>query len=202
MVDSDQSTEQRILTAARKVFVKKGMAGARMQDIADEAGINKALLHYYFRNKEKLFGVIFKEAMSQFVPKVNMIFESEMPLFEKIGTFCREYIERIGENPYLPLFIFNEMNKQPGLFAQKLFGGQVPPVWKMAAQIEQEVKKGTIREISPAQLLMNMLSMCVFPFIAKPLWQTVTGMDDMQFLYLMEQRKTEVPAFIIASIKK
>src|SRR6478672_10927133 len=106
----DETAEARILTAARKVFIAKGMAGARMQDIADEAGINKALLHYYFRSKEKLFEQIFKELSFQFLPRVNAIFESDKPLFEKIEMFCCEYISKMIENPFIQLFIVNEMN--------------------------------------------------------------------------------------------
>ena len=83
-VQQDTTTEGKILAAARKVFIAKGMAGARMQDIADEAGINKALLHYYFRSKEKLFETIFKELSLQFLPRINSLFESELSLFEKI----------------------------------------------------------------------------------------------------------------------
>ena len=88
----DATTQEKILEAAKKVFVRQGMSGARMQDIADEAGINKALLHYYFRNKELLFEVIFNEAAAELFPKINFIFESDMPLFEKIENFVGEYI--------------------------------------------------------------------------------------------------------------
>ena len=88
----DKTTEEKILEAARKVFVHKGMYGARMQDIADEAGINKALLHYYFKNKQKLFEEIFMEAAGQLFPRVNAIFVSEEPLFTKIEKFCDEVI--------------------------------------------------------------------------------------------------------------
>jgi AcrR family transcriptional regulator len=115
----DGTTEEKILIGARKVFIAKGMAGARMQDIADEAGINKALLHYYFRSKEKLFEQIFKELSFQFLPRVNAIFESDRPLFEKIEMFCGEYISKMIENPFIPLFIVNEMNKQPDVFLKK-----------------------------------------------------------------------------------
>src|SRR6185437_7301913 len=83
----EKTAEEKILDAAKKVFVTKGMAGARMQDIADEAGINKALLHYYFRSKEKLFEMIFAEAAEKLFPKINAIFESDVPLFEKIERF-------------------------------------------------------------------------------------------------------------------
>src|ERR1700733_1082064 len=156
--DSDTSQE-RILAAAKKVFLAKGLSGARMQDIADEAGINKALLHYYFRNKEKLFEVIFKDAAGQLFPTINMIFESESPLFEKLSQFCEEYITVILKNPYLPLFVLNEINRDPQHFLHKIWGEKYrPKPQKFLAQIEHEVAKGTIVPVSPIQLLINLLS--------------------------------------------
>jgi len=198
----DSTTEEKILRAARKVFIAKGMAGARMQDIADEAGINKALLHYYFRSKEKLFEQIFKELSFQFLPRVNSIFESESSLFEKIEMFCSEYISKLIENPFIPLFIVNEMNKQPDVFLKKMWGGKKPVVAKLVEQIEVEVRKGRIRKIHPAQLLLNMVSMCIFPFIGKPLCQFVMGINETAYRQLMEERKKLVPQFIIQSISK
>lgn len=199
----DQSTEERILGAAKLVFVRKGMAGARMQDIADEAGINKALLHYYFRNKEKLFEMIFVEAAAKLFPKINEIFISDRPLFEKIESFCEEYISNVIENPYLPLFVLNEINRDPEYFLKKVWAGKSrPKAEKFLAQIEAEVKKGTIKRISPVQLLMNLVSMTVFPFVAKPMFQANLGINEQQFRAIMEQRKKEIPKFIIDSIKK
>ena len=198
----DTTTEQKILDAARKVFIAKGMAGARMQDIADEAGINKAMLHYYFRSKEKLFETIFKELSIEFLPRVNAIFESDLSLFEKIEVFCSEYISRMMENPFIPLFIVNEINKQPEIFLKKMWGGKRPQIGKFLQQIESEIQKGTIERIHPAQLMLNMVSMCIFPFIGKPLCQMVMGINESGYRKLMEERKTLVPQFIIESIRK
>jgi len=198
----DTTTEQKILDAARKVFIAKGMAGARMQDIADEAGINKAMLHYYFRSKEKLFETIFKELSIEFLPRVNAIFESDLSLFEKIEVFCSEYISRMMENPFIPLFIVNEINKQPEIFLKKMWGGKRPQIGKFLQQIESEIQKGAIERIHPAQLMLNMVSMCIFPFIGKPLCQTVMGINESGYRKLMEERKTLVPQFIIESIRK
>jgi AcrR family transcriptional regulator len=198
----DTTTEQKILDAARKVFIAKGMAGARMQDIADEAGINKAMLHYYFRNKEKLFETIFKELSIEFLPRVNAIFESDVSLFEKIEVFCSEYISRMMENPFIPLFIVNEINKQPEIFLKKMWGGKRPQIGKFLQQIETEIKKGAIERIHPAQLMLNMVSMCIFPFIGKPLCQMVMGINESGYRKLMDERKTLVPQFIIESIRK
>jgi TetR/AcrR family transcriptional regulator len=199
----DQTTEEKILTAAKLVFVQKGMAGARMQDIADEAGINKALLHYYFRNKEKLFEVIFMEAASKLFPRINQIFSSDQPLFEKIESFCEQYITVIMENPYLPLFVLNEINRDPEYFLQKVWAGNARPnPVKFLEQIEREVKKGTIKRISPLHLLLNLISMSIFPFVSKPMLQKNLGLDELQFRAVMEQRKKEIPKFIIDAIKK
>ncbi|HEY0680551.1 MAG TPA: TetR/AcrR family transcriptional regulator [Chitinophagaceae bacterium] len=198
----DQTTEEKILAAARKVFIRDGMAGARMQDIADEAGMNKALLHYYFRNKEKLFETIFKEATIDFLPRMNAIFESDIPLFEKIEIFCREYIAQISKNPFIPLFLLSEMNKKPERFLNKMWGGQKIEVSKFAEQIQREVKKGTIKPIHPLHLIMNLFGMCVFPFIGKTMIHFMTGISQAQFDEMMEQRKSIIPAFIIDAIKK
>ncbi len=198
----DSTTEEKILAAARKVFISNGMAGARMQDIADEAGINKALLHYYFKNKEQLFEKIFFELSQYFWPHLNSIFEADQPLFEKIEAFCAAYIDKIIENPYIPLFVIYEMNQRPAQFIKKMFRGNLPDPAKLIAQIEQEVKAGKIKPVHPVHLMMNMISMCIFPFIGKPMMFATMKINDSAFNVLMEQRKKEVPKFIIDSLRK
>jgi TetR/AcrR family transcriptional regulator len=199
----NKTTEEKILEAAQKVFVRKGMYGARMQDIADEAGINKALLHYYFKNKRQLFEEIFMDAAGKLFPRINVIFRSDETLFVKIEQFCNEYITVVLENPYLPLFVLNELNQDPVYFMNKLWGkDKRPDPQKFLEQIEKEVKKGVIKKISPVQLLMNLISMTIFPFVGKPMFQMNLGLDELQFKMLMEQRKKEIPRFIIESIKK
>ena len=202
-VKIEKSTEEKILASAKIVFISKGMQGARMQDIADAAGINKALLHYYFRSKEKLFEVIFLEAAQKLFPKINSIFESDIPLFQKIENFAEEYITIMSENPYLPLFVLNEVSQDPEIFIQKMWGKQnLPKPKKFLDQIEKEVRKGTIKKISPLHLLINLISLSIFPFVAKPMIQFTLGLDELQFRNVMEQRKKEVSKFIIDSIKK
>lgn len=200
--ENDATTEEKILSAAKKVFISKGMAGARMQDIADEAGINKALLHYYFKNKEQLFENIFTKLTHGFWQQITIVFESDTPLFEKISTFCSMYIDKVIENPYIPLFVLYEMNQRPTGFVKKMFRNNPPRPAKLMQQIEAEVRAGNIRPTNPPQLIMNMLSLCVLPFIAKPMFMTVMSLDEKTFLDLMYERKKSVPEFIINSIKK
>lgn len=199
----DTGAEEKILAAARKVFMSKGMAGARMQDIADEAGINKALLHYYFRDKDKLFETIFMDEALKFFPKINMIFQSDLPLFEKIEKFVQEYIDEMIANPYLPWFVMNELHRDADQFMYKIWGSEnLPKPAKLLEQVEQEIKAGRIKRIHPMHLLMNMISMTIFPFIGKPMFVRNLRLNDKQFREIMEQRKTEVPKFIIEAIKK
>lgn len=198
----DKNTEERILAAAQKIFLKEGMAGARMQDIADEAGINKAMLHYYFRNKEKLFEQIFTELSQHFFPKLVMIFESDENVFQKIEKFVAEYIDQMRETPYLPIFVLNEVKRQPETFIKKMMGNKKPSVKKFFTSVEAEIEKGIIKPINPAQLLLNIISLCIFPFVARPIFQTVANVDRSTFDKMLEQRKKELPKFIIDAIRK
>lgn len=199
---NDKSTEQKILEAAKQVFMEKGIDGARMQDIADKAGINKALLHYYFRSKEKLFEMIFMEEARKFLPKVTSIMVSEMTLFEKVEKFVGEYIDTLLQNPLLPIFILNEINRNPKDAIKKIFGNQRPPIDKVDELIAKLVKKGEIKPIKGYELMVNMVSMCIFPFLARPMVQWITKATDEEFVKLMEMRKKTVVKFVLDSIKK
>jgi TetR/AcrR family transcriptional regulator len=200
-VERDISTEQKILEAARQVFFDKGMAGARMQDIADAAGINKAMLHYYFRNKEKLFQTIFTEAFENFFPKLSSIVDSGENVLTKLEMLCVAYINQIQSMPYLPLFILSEANYQPEAFLKKMWGNRKPPVKAFINMIETAVNEGKIKRVDPFQLIMNIVSLSIFPFMAKPLMQYVTGINKKQYDAMMEERKKMVPWLIIQSVK-
>ena len=198
----DTSVEQRILDAAKHVFITQGMAGARMQDIADAAGINKAMLHYYFRNKEKLFETIFAEAFENLFPKLQSILESDQSVFKKIELICIEYINQMQAMPYLPIFVLSEVNRQPDEFLKKMFGKRRPPIKAFADTIEMAIQQKEIKPIHPLQLLLNIISLSIFPFMAKPLLQHVSGINKKQYDAMMEERKKMVPQIIIQSIKK
>jgi AcrR family transcriptional regulator len=199
---NDKSTEQKILEAAKQVFMEKGIDGARMQDIADKAGINKALLHYYFRSKEKLFEMIFMEEARKFMPKVTSIMMSELTLFEKVEKFVGEYIDTLMQNPLLPIFILNEINRNPKEAIKKIFGNQRPPIDKVDELITKLVKKGEIKPIKGYELMVNMVSLCIFPFLARPMVQWITKTNEEEFMKLMEQRKKTIVKFVIDSVKK
>ena len=106
-----ENTETEILIAAKEIFQQKGMAGARMQEIADKAKINKALLHYYFRSKQLLFEAVFKSAFSLLAPQLNKVLNDDSDLFEKIKRFTESYVSFVIKHPYLPNFVIQELNK-------------------------------------------------------------------------------------------
>lgn len=195
------STEEKILNAAIRVFQKKGMAGSRMQEIADEANINKAMLHYYFRNKQRLFEAVFAQAFSQLAPQLNLIFNSEENVFEKIKKFTSGYIDFILQNPYLPSFVIQELNNNPEFVASFVSTQGRPNPQSFFEQVEKEIKMGKIQKINPKQLLMNILSQCLFPFIAEVMVKAVMQITDVEFTQLMEERKTLISDQIIRSIK-
>lgn len=199
----DQSTEEKILNAARNIFKKKGMTGARMQEIADEAGINKALLHYYFRSKEKLFEKVLHETLEEALPILAKILNEDIPLFEKIERYVNGHITIISNNEYLPAFVIQELNRDPEKlvkFVKTLEGRPNPLIF--FKQVEKEIKKGKIRPIRPEHLIANMIAMCVFPFLIQPMLVKGLGFDKNYFDMLVEERKKEIPLFIINAIKK
>ncbi len=196
-------TEKIILETARQVFIRKGFDGARMQEIADEASINKALLHYYFRNKEKLFMAIFVEVIQSFIlSSVKLIQDPGHSVFDKIRLFVEKYISLIQENPYLPGFILNELNRRPDRLVG-IFKSSGLELDYFFSQIEKEIREGKIKPVEPEHLLINMISMCVFPFVGKPMINTIIlSYSEKDFNLFMEERKRTIPEFIINSIKK
>ncbi len=194
------NTEEKILHAAQKVFIQKGMDGSRMQEIADEAGINKALLHYYFRTKEKLFGAIFKKVFSQIFPNVMEMVHSELPIEEKLGTFIEKYNNLLQKNPFLPTFILKEMNRDPDFLATILKSTGVNPS-EVFAMFEKEMDTGKIRRMDPRDLLINILGLSIFPFAAKPL-MTIMFFENDKNAYndFITNRKETIKEFVLNSI--
>ena len=203
-VKSDNQTEKGILQAAGKIFTEKGYAAARMEDIAAEAGINRALLHYYFRSKEKLFAIIFEQRMTEFFGGLAQIIFSEISLADKIRAIVSHDITMISQNPHLPLFVMQEIGQNPDRliqFAEKA-GAQPGHLLKIfTRQVEEEIKSGRIVQINAGQLLINIMSLAIYPFIAKPMIMTMQQLDQKGFDRIMNQRKNEVAEFILHALK-
>ena len=193
-------TEEKILQAAKSVFQQKGFDGCRMQDIADEAGINKALLHYYFRSKDRLFDAVFKDAFRRFFPKVQEIMASEIPLEKKLESFIDKYIDLLIDNPLLPIFILNEVNRNPEKISEIINLNVINPNLLFASVIK-EIEKGNIRKTDPRHLIISIIGMCVFPFIGKPIIKKfLMNNSDEEFTLFISHRKKEITDLVIKSI--
>lgn len=196
-------TELKIIQAAKDIFIKKGMEGARMQEIADAAGINKALLHYYFRSKEKLFEMIFKYVFTEVLTILFEVVSSSMGIEEKIRAFFERHISFLKENPYLPGFIMHELARNPDLIVANAANLKISTIpTEFAVQIANGIKNGEIKEIDPRHLIVNMMSLSVFPFAAAPLIRSWMQIDENEYGKFLEDRKKFLPEFVIASIKK
>ncbi|HKJ31414.1 MAG TPA: TetR/AcrR family transcriptional regulator [Balneolales bacterium] len=197
----EKETEEKIFDAARKVFHHRGFYGARMQEIADEADINKSMLHYYFRNKEKLFEEVFRDSFSRIVRKVFEVLKSDTPLFQKVENFVETYIGLLEENPYLPIFVFHEMNTNPEHLKGLLQELNVRPPEILIQQIDKAVSDVEIIPIQPIDFIVNLLSLCVFPFVGKQMIITVFRLDNQQYQEFLKRRKKELSTFIINGLK-
>lgn len=195
-------TEKQILEAAKRIFQTKGMDGARMQEIANEAKINKAMLHYYYRSKQLLFEAVFKTAFSLLAPQINKILNDDSSVEDKIRNFTSSYISFVIKHPYLPNFVIQELNKNPEFLNKLKERKNFPDISKFKQQVDDEVKAGILIPISGEQLFVNIISLNIFPFIAKNLVKGLIGKDETSFENLMNERKTLVAEFIIQSIKR
>ena len=195
-VEVDLSTEEKIKEAARKVFLKKGYAATRTRDIAEEAGINLALLNYYFRSKEKLFDLVMLEKLEKFFGAIAPILNNTTTSLEqKVTLFSNNYIDLIIANPELPLFILSEVRYNPERFVHKL------PITKVADSHFVRQLHERRPDINPLHFLMNLLGMSVFPFIMKPIFHASGVLNEKVFLTRMEERKVLIPKWINAMLK-
>ena len=196
-----ETTEDQILNAAKDVFQSKGMDGARMQEIADKAGINKALLHYYYRSKQLLFEAVFKNAFVLLAPQLNTILNDDSSIEDKIKNFTNDYTTFMMKHPYLPNFIISELNRNEDFIIKLKEHTGFPNLEKFKACLDDEINKGLIKPIDAGQLFVNILALNIFPFLGKPLIKVLTKQDEKTYTKFIENRKTEVAQFIINSIK-
>lgn len=201
-----QSTEEKILAAAKKIFYQKGLKGARMQEIADDAGVNKAMLHYYFRSKQKLFDQVFSQSVRSITPQLMDVFLEESNLQTKITHLVELTIDLFLEEPFLSNFIINELSNNPEKLFQSILEyddglvGKVLPL--ISTQIQEGIEQGSIQsDLKPAELIVNILSLCLLPIMAQTVLQRILGIDDERMERFMVKRKQTVTQFVLDAIK-
>lgn len=193
--DLTLDTEQRIFEAAKRVFVTKGMDGARMQDIADAAGINKSMLHYYYRSKEKLFERVFAERIAVHNARILQVLGAPIGIREKLSMMVEVQFEVIGEDSHLILFLLTEMNRNANIVNNLLvINGIDEAIASLKTQMVQEALDGKINpQVQPEEVLLDVLAMIEFPVIAAPLLHKILFAGDIaEYQRLLATRKRHI----------
>lgn len=209
VAEHEPDTERRILEAAHAVFVRSGTSGARMQEIAREAGVNSALLHYYFRTKERLAEATFRRAAGELLPEVIRILSGATTLEEKVEQVIVVEIEHLTRAPYLPVYILSELAHHPERLRQllsSLTGEQPEAIGQrlftiLGRQLRTAARAGAIRPIPPEQFIVNLLSLCIFPFAARPMLTVLLGLDDPGFGEFIEHRRRNLAGFFLNALR-
>ena len=173
----DATKEEIILNAAMDIFIEKGWNGARMQEIADRAGINKALLHYYFRSKENIYDRIIESVLSRFLHEMSGELDDDKPFEQVLRHFIDGLVDTIVTEPRIPMFIMHEL-AQGGKNVKTILtrivdqdGFSLPH--RMFTLIEREAAAGTLRPVDPPQLVITLLGSCIYYFLAEPMVEAV-----------------------------
>ncbi|MDX1566212.1 MAG: TetR family transcriptional regulator [Longimicrobiales bacterium] len=208
MSESDLDTEDRILEAARSVFLRRGTTGARMREIAEEAGVNQALLHYYFRTKEALAEAVFRKVARQLLPPIVAELRSDHPLAEKAKRVIELELDHLSRNPNLPAYLISELSHHPDRAPQlweevvgepaDRSGGRV--LEKLREQLDEAAEREEVRPLEPEQFLVNLVSLCIFPFAARPMLEAVLGLGPNEFEAFIEERRQSLPDFFLGAL--
>jgi AcrR family transcriptional regulator len=198
----DRESRERILDAAHAVFLRKGTANARTQEIAAEGGVNKALVHYYFGTKAALADAIFERSIAAIMPRIFGILADEGRTIEqKVHDIAREQIEFHSARPYLAGYVVSELHAEPArvaaLFAKR--GG--PPLGVLRRQLRDAVKAGTMRPISAEQFVVNLMGLLIFPFALRPILTVLLNIEPSRWAAFMEERVQLLPDLILAGLR-
>jgi AcrR family transcriptional regulator len=204
MEKNDNSTKQAIINAAEDEFIAKGYNGAKTTEIAKRAGVNHAMLHYYFETKEKLFNMVFQEKVRFLADSFYSTLDCGLPLFERLKIGIEAHFDIMSQNPRLPSFIYNEISTNPArkdLFVKAL----APKLQKIIEDLRQlmkpEIEKGNIRNIEPIDIIINILSLNIFPFLGDPLFSALNEEMGIDHQNLLKHRKENNVELIFNSLR-
>ncbi|MGC4022831.1 MAG: TetR/AcrR family transcriptional regulator [Cyclobacteriaceae bacterium] len=182
-------TEEHIKETAKKVFFQKGILNATTQQIADEAGVNRALIHYYFRSRDLLFKKVLEEAVNETRTKIDSIFESDEPFKTKISKYLDVFIDRNAQFPYIQNFIFTEIMQDPEKMKEHFSRKRNHLMKHIVPPLKNEIENGGMQPVDPEHFIVNMMSMCSYPLIAKPFIQNMFSYDDKAYKKFLKERK-------------
>lgn len=196
-----KNTEQKIFDAATELFLEKGVDRTSVREIASKAGINLALMNYYFRSKENLFDAIFSGLVKKHSEQLIRILNSDLALDDKIRQYVREYIDMLSENPLLVSFVMAILHRSQEQITEMKAISNLYATDEFTRQLMEESHKGNIRPVDPTQFFVDMLSLIAFPFAIKLLIQDKRNMSDEEFGVFIRARKERVPDMLIESLR-
>ncbi len=199
---TDNGTELKILEASIKIFRQKGYAGTTMQKIADEAGINKAALNYYFRSKENLFKKVFEITYRKIFPKIGIAFREEGRFVDKVEKFVEIYLDFLFENIQLIHFVISEIHTNAPIISDILLNENISyNPHNFLDEMQRQIDEGKINNINPRHFFINLMSMCIFPFLSKEIFRRVFNMSDEEVIGFLQARKVEISSFVKAALE-
>ncbi len=201
----DASKEKQILEAAEKIFLQKGFAASKTTEIADLAGVNHALLHYYFRTKENLFNTVFLEKMSVFIHSFKNIFEKELPFLEMLESIIVTQYDFLYKHEGLPYFIINEMianERNRAIFINNFLMEMEEYLSKLQVLLNEEIVKGTVKPVNLIDLLITIISLNVFFFMVYPLVSSLSKDINIDLQQIKEERRKLHVELILNWVKK
>ena len=199
---AELETRERILQAAHSVFTHKGTAGSRTQEIADEAGVNKALVHYYFGTKAALADAIFERALATITPKMfGILADPERTIEQKVADIVREQIDFHTERPYFAGYLVSELHAEPERVARLVARRGHLPLDVLRRQLREGIRAGKIRPMSAEQFVANMMGLLIFPFATRPALSQLLGLDAAGWRTFVEERKRFLPGFVMAGLR-
>jgi len=202
--EKDQTTEQAILETAEKLFLEKGFALTSTTEIARVAGCNQALVHYYFRTKDRLFDAIFEKSATVFISAFLDKMDDNIPFEEKIRKKIETHFDILRANPKLPFLFFNELNTNPGRLSllKDKTGGMYKPLFSaIDEELKVEIEKGSVRPMTAMDLMLTILSLNLALFMSGPVLQAITGLTGTEFQKLIENRRREHVTVILKSLR-
>ena len=203
MEKTDITTEKTILEAAEQEFLDKGFAGAKTTAIAKRAGVNHAMIHYYFRTKENLFTMVFQQKIRILAESFSQSFNEELSFFDQLKLAIGTHFDFIAANPRLLFFVYGEIitnDRRKKMLVQSVFPKLKGIVKRLKDGIDVEVENGTIRFIRPTELLMNIIALNAITFLAMPLLQIIKR-NNNEIEKLLKQRRENNIQFIINGLK-
>lgn len=191
------STEEKIIAAAKQVFISKGFSGCTSRELAKASGMNVALVNYYFRSKNKLFQLIFQTVMDEFFESMVSVFSSDRPLKEKLKLLIELEYEFLTKHPDIPRFIINELSRKDSDLIEVTH--ILPKIYNTGV-IEQALtaqKNGEMRQVDLVGITMLIIANCHHPFMAKPLIIDLHNLTDAQYKEHLNAHQHMVTEMII-----